>query len=204
MGPLWAPVPGWHRSFRSLSRFALTSGLALLVLLPGVAAGLSRAERVERATGFITSQQASNGAFPAFSAVGSTADAVVALVAVGDGKKPLRKALGFLERRVAGGAVVGVGLQAKVVLAAVAAGQDPRDFGGRDLVTGILSSEQPDGRLGDGTAVFDQALGVLALVAAGRTPSAASLGWLASAQCDDGGWQYDAPAGPDDDAHCQD
>jgi hypothetical protein len=204
MGPLWASAHGWHRSFRSLSRLSVCTGLAILVLLPGTASGLSRAERVDRAVGFMASQQAPNGSFPAFSSVGSTADAVLALVASGDGRKNLQKALRFLERRVSRGDVVGVGLQAKVVLAAVAAGEDPRDFGGRDLVTAIVSTELPDGRLGDGTAVFDQALGVLAIVAARRTPSDASLAWLAAAQCDDGGWQFDAPAGPNDDEHCLD
>jgi hypothetical protein len=186
---------------RSLVAALLAGALALGSALPSQAA-LSAADRAERAAGYIASQQRPNGAIPAFSPVGSTADAVVSLVAAGVGQPSIDRALDYLKRKVRNGKVEGVGLQAKVVLAVVAAGGDPRRFGGTNLVRAIRSTEQEDGRLGATTAVFDQALGLLALVAAGRTPSDASLAWLADAQCADGGWQYDEPAGPGDDEHC--
>ncbi len=186
---------------RSLAAALLAGALALGSTLPSQAA-LSPSDRAERAAGYIASQQRANGAIPAFSPIGSTADAVVSLVAAGVGRPTIDRALDYLARKVRGGKVEGVGLQAKVALAVVAAGGDPRRFGGTNLVRAIRSTEQPDGRLGAGTAVFDQALGVLALVAAGRAPSDASLAWLADAQCADGGWQYDEPAGAGDDEHC--
>jgi len=186
---------------RSLVAALLAAVLALGSTLPSQAA-LSASDRAERAAGYIASKQRPNGAIPAFSPVGSTADAVVSLVAAGVGRPTIDRALDYLERKVRRDKVEGVGLQAKVVLAVVAAGGDPRRFGGTNLVRAIRTMEQPDGRLGATTAVFDQALGILALVAAGRTPSDASLAWLADAQCGDGGWQYDEPAGPGDDEHC--
>lgn len=202
MDPFGAFVPRSHRPFRRFT-YAVVALAVGLAVLPGVASALTRPERAHRAAGFVASQQAPNGSFPAFSPIGSTADAVVSLVVAGHGERTVDKALAYLERQVERGKAVGVGLQAKVVLAVVATGGNPRRFGGENLVSAIRSTEQPDGRLGDGTAVFDQTLGLLALVAAGRSPSDAAFDWLATAQCPDGGWQYDAPAGPNDDEHCQ-
>lgn len=183
-------------------------GVALLVValtfgssFPSQAA-VPASDRAERAAGYIAAHQRPSGSIPAFSSIGSTADAVVSLVAAGVGRPTIDRALDYLARKVRNGKVEGVGLRAKVALAVVAAGRDPRRFGGANLVRAIRSTEQPDGRLGAGTAVFDQALGLLALVAAGRAPSDASLAWLADAQCADGGWQYDEPAGAGDDEHC--
>lgn len=204
MGSLGTRCSRQVRSVRPVVGLVLAFGVGAALVAPGPAAALTRGERADRAIGFIASQQAPNGSFPAFSPVGSTADAVLALVAAGEGAEHVDRALAFLGRRVSAGDAVGIGLQAKVVLAAVAAGTNPATFGGEDLVSAIRDAEQPDGRLGAETAVFDHALGVLALVAAGIAPSAATQDWLAAAQCADGGWQYDAPAGPGDDAHCQD
>ncbi len=99
--------------------------------------------------------------------------------------------------------VDGLGLRAKVAMAAVAGGANPRAFGGVNLVRTITGSEGGDGHYGD-AAVFDQALAMLALQAAGVRPSAAARTWLAAAQCGDGGWQYDEPAAPGDNQHCFD
>lgn len=186
---------------RSLPAAVLVAILLLVQPLPA-SASLTAADRAERAAGYVASAQRSNGAIVAFSAIGSTADAVVSLVAAGVGRPTVRRALDYLERKVRNGKVVGVGLQGKVVQAVVAAGGDPRRFGGTNLVRAIRSTEQEGGNLGAGTSVFDQALGILALVAAGRTPSATSLAWLADAQCADGGWQYDGPPAPGEDEHC--
>src|SRR5215213_1279448 len=43
------------------------------------------------------------------------------------------------------------------------------------------------------------------LHAAGVAPSAQAVSWLANAQCDDGGWQFDKPYRPArDNQHCVD
>jgi hypothetical protein len=176
------------------------------VLLAGVAptagAAIIKRQRALYGAAYLVSQQRANGAICAFSCVGSTADAVVSLVTART-NAGVRDAVDYLRGQAAGGNVVGVGLQAKVVMAAVARGTNPRAFGGVNLVRAITKTERGNGHYGD-AAVFDQALAMLAVRAAGRSPSAAARSWLASAQCEDGGWQYDEPSGPGDDAHCFD
>ena len=56
----------------------------------------------------------------------------------------------------------------------------------------LRSRIRDDGHIGS-AAVFDQALAVLALEAAGLRPSKAVTRWLLDAQCPSGGWAYDAP-----------
>jgi hypothetical protein len=183
------------------------AGLVLLaasVAVAAPAAARTDAARARTAVGFIASQQRRNGSVPAFSPVGSTADAVVSMVAARRGKTNIKRAIAYLGRRVSGGGATGVGLEGKVAMAAVAAGKNPKQFGGLNLISAIRSTERPDGRYGADTAVFDDALAMLALEAAGVAPSAKARSWLAGAQCPDGGWQYDQPHGAGEDAHCVD
>ena len=144
--------------------------LAVVMLPASASAALTDQQRAERGTGFIAGMQRPNGSIPAFSPIGSTADAVLAFVATGSGRPAMREALGYLRRQVAAGNVSGVGLQAKVVMAASAVGRDPRTFGGTNLLQAIRSQIGDDGHIDD-AAVFDQALGVLAIEAAGVKPA---------------------------------
>jgi hypothetical protein len=183
----------------------IACAVAGLVLTAGVAtAAPSFTRRARVAVGFVVAQQKNNGSIPAFSPVGSTADAVVSMVAARRGKGAVKDAIGWLKERVRKDKADTIGLKAKVVLAATAAGANPRKFGGADLIEEIQSSELPSGRFGDATPVFDQALGLLALQGAGESFSTASVQWLVDGQCADGGWQFDEPAGPTDDVHCSD
>jgi hypothetical protein len=170
--------------------------------LGGTAAAKPARFRARVAAQYVAAQQLADGSLPAFSAVGSTADAVVSLVAARSSENAVESALDFLEDAVRAGEVDGIGPTAKVVLAAAVGGRDPENFGDRNLVADILASEQPDGRFGAGTPVFDQALALLALQGAGKQFTTQSVVWLAEAQCRDGGWQFDEPAGPDDNRHC--
>lgn len=182
--------------------------VALVVASAGPAvAGFTRVERARMAAGFVVAHQAEDGSFAGgFSTIGTAADAVVALVAARRGPDEIAAALDYLEEHV--GEADTIGLKAKVVLAAVAGGRDPRDFGGTDLVQQIVDSEQEDGRYGAGTPVLEHTLAVLAVTAAGEStdppaePPPSPLDWLATAQCEDGGWQYDEPSGPGDNVHC--
>ena len=160
-------------------------------------------QRAFAAGRFIVASQSANGSFAGFSPVGSTADAVLDLVALGRGAAPLRKALGYLRRQVVRGNVDTVGLQAKVVLAVEAAGLDPTSFGGKDLLSQITDTFLPSGRFGT-AAVLDQALAILALRSAGVALNLKAATWLADAQCPDGGWQYDRPHRPSENRHCID
>jgi hypothetical protein len=87
-------------------------------------------------------------------------------------------------------------------MAAVAGGRNPRRFGGRNLIRSIRDSRQPGGLFGEGSSVFDHSLAMLALGAAGGKAGRRPTAWLITAQCGDGGWQFDGPPGDSDDEHC--
>jgi hypothetical protein len=154
---------------------------------------------------FLARSQRPNGSLPAFSPIGSTADAVLAFVAAGAERRATASALGYLDRQVSAGHVTGVGLTAKVALAVAAMGRDPRAFAGHNLIFEIRSTEDADGRFGDGTAaVLDEALAILAFRGADTRASRDALAWLRAAQCPDGGWAYDEPYDQtDDNLHCR-
>ncbi|MEX0754206.1 MAG: hypothetical protein WD556_03700 [Actinomycetota bacterium] len=187
-----------RRSFGLL----VVAALSLATAVPATAAPSDEVKRSRTAAGYLASQQKQNGSFPGFSPIGSTADAVTSLVAVKRGKGNITKALNFLALQTENGNTTGTGLQAKVALAAVAGGRNPENFGGEDLVGAIADRERPNGRLGAGTAVFDQALGILALEASGSGASASAKDWLVDAQCPDGGWEYSARWTAGNDEHC--
>lgn len=181
----------------------LTAAFVLLAL-PASAGTITDQERADAGAAFLASMQKPNGSIPAFSPIGSTADAVLALVAAGAERRTRADAVHYLRAQVRKGNVTGVGLVAKVVQAAVAAGRDPRSFGGENLVRWLRSRIHDDGHIG-ASAVFDHALAVLALEASGLEPSKRVTDWLLDAQCPVGGWTYDAPYDPDtDDESCFD
>jgi len=86
------------------------------------------------------------------------------------------------------------------ILAITALGEDPRNFGGADLV-GKLKSYFSDGQLGDPGTLNDDIFGVLALIASGELPTdnvvTASKNFIATHQNQDGGWGYSI-TGPSD------
>ncbi|MEU4443680.1 prenyltransferase/squalene oxidase repeat-containing protein [Actinosynnema sp. NPDC050801] len=85
------------------------------------------------------------------------------------------------------------GAHAKLALAAQVRGQDPTDFGGVDLITGLTALQAPSGRFkdksqdGDYSNGFTQAFAVLALDRWEGAPKAA-VDYLVGAQCPDGGF----------------
>jgi len=185
---------------------SLVAAVAIAFAAPAAARAvtLTDPQRAARAAGYLRSQQKKNGSIVAFSPVGSTADSVLAFVALGEGRTAMNGALAFLRAQVAGGHVTQLGLEAKVVMAAAAAGLDVRTFGGHNLLASIRSARGPDGHFGTST-VLDDALAVLAIESAGIVPAHSAAVWLLKAQCPDGGWAYDKPYDPStDDAHCDD
>jgi hypothetical protein len=183
-------------------RFTAGVAVALCAALASSAwAGPTPRRRARVAARYIASKQSDDGSIAAFSVIGSTSDAVLALVAARRGPKAIDKAISYLRNHVDD--ADSIGERAKVALAAVAAGANPRRFGGANLVAEIRSSQQPDGRYGAATPVFDHAYAMLALVAAARvSPSPMASEWLRDAQCVDGGWQFDEPSAGTEDKHC--
>lgn len=187
-----------HRPSRRIA-VAFVSLSFLLVSTASAGAATRTAERTDRAAGYIASQQNPNGSIPAFSPMGSTADAVLAFVAAGEGRAPMRAALRYLARQVGRGIADTTGLQAKVALAMSAAGEDPRDVAGENLVRTLRQTYTGGG---GSPIVFDTALAVLALDAAGAAIPAAATDLLVDEQCPDGGWPFDAFDEGGEDEHC--
>lgn len=197
--------------FRSVCIAATMVATSVLsgITNPAEARRFTPRERAVAAAGYIARAQQTGGSFEqSFSPVGTASDAVLSLVAARRGPDEIDDALEFIEANLAD-ADANIGLKAKIVMAVVAGGLDPRAFGGRDLVQELQSALQSNGQYGAHTAqsgdgeVFNQALVLLALAASGEGLAAESaFSWLRNAQCRDGGWQFDDPSGANDDEHC--
>ncbi len=141
------------------------------------------------------------GDFDEASSLAATMEAIFAIVAGGenptdwvqDGSTPLS----FLEGQ-ASNALATPGDTAKLILAAVAAGGNPRDFGGSDLVAALEASLGDSGLYGGAEAgnVFGQSLAILALKAAGRPVPARAVDWLVGVQLQDGSWSWNGDTTP--------
>jgi hypothetical protein len=123
---------------------------------------------------------------------GAEADAVVALRVAGHPGGEHLSRLRALTRTYARGP----GAAAKVALAAVAAGADPRCFGGVDLV-GRIRGGYADGAYG--ASIWDDALSILALSGADEPVPPAAVRFLARAR-GAGGWGFALTGGAADDA----
>ncbi len=135
-----------------------------------------------------------------------TANVIAALAAADVDPTGAYVALHFLESNVDAyvtvGGADGPGQLALLILDAHALGVDPRTFGGTDLVSRLLATQQtsgPDtGLFGtEGQAAdydaggYQQGLALAALAAAGVTgtaPVTSAVAWLTGEQCPDGGW----------------
>ena len=199
---------------RKRARFAIAT---VLVSVMGLAAGgpvvahrndPPATERARQGVGYLVRHQKSDGSLPGFSPLGSTADAVQAMVAARRARGAIDRAMAYVEGPVIDTAALGQ--KAKALMAVVAAGRDPRNVGGHhDLIEEIESTQQPSGQYAvaeddSAGAVISHALAMLALSAADQPPSLEAARWLIDAQCADGGWQYDEPADASDDDHCFD
>ena len=137
---------------------------------------------------------------------GDTADAILALVATGEGADQVKFATLWLEHNfssyVSAKGDVNPGGLGLVTLASVAAGVDSVHFGGHaaadDLVARLEAAEHSSGAstgLFGATSsanAFGQSLALLALVAVKgpATKIRAAEAYLARRQCADGGWDY--------------
>ena len=95
---------------------------------------------------------------------------------------------------------------ARMILAIVAADEDPTSFGGRDFVN-LLKRQYNSGQIGDTCLFNDDFWGVMALISAGESQSselvANSVAFIKANQNDDGGWSWGVGQGSDvDDTAC--
>jgi prenyltransferase beta subunit len=174
--------------------------LALVLLLASAFPALAAAN-MDAALDYLKIQQNADGGFGSGfspdSGVGSTADAVLAIVAAGGdlaafdqgGNAPLT----YLEANAATAATGGD--LAKLLMATIAAGQNPREFGGVDSVAKLEAMVGDDGKIGGDMDTFvAHTLGVLALASAQRPVPGAAVDYIKTAQQDNGAWAWDGSA----------
>lgn len=173
---------------------------ALVALLVGATPVLAASDPAA-ALEYLRAQQNADGGFGSGfspdSAVGSTADTVLAIVAVGGdpatfdqgGNTPLT----YLETNAA--ATDTAGDLAKLIHAAIALGENPRELGGVDSVLKLEAMVDADGTIGGQMDTFvSHLLAVLALASAQRPIPAGAVEQIQAAQQESGGWAWDGSA----------
>jgi hypothetical protein len=191
------------RTLRGATTLFAVGSVLVLTTAAWAEASTTDRDRAANAIGYLARQQHADGSMPGFSAIGSTADAELAVRSANVGADVEQGAITFLRKQVRAGNVTEIGLVAKVTLAVAAYGSDVRAFAGTDLVAELLDRIRANGHFRK-ASVLDQALGILALAAA-NAPRAKTVGWLAKAECPDGGWAFDLPYRPtSDNRHCDD
>jgi energy-coupling factor transport system substrate-specific component len=183
--------------FRERFEWKMPSGatlgavIAVLIAVFAVPAA-ARAAGPGNAARWLTSQQNSDGGWGSSpgdpSGIEMTGWSMLGLEAAG--RNPLdvssggSNPVGYLRYRV--DQLESAGDFARTILALEGAGADPRNFGGRDLVSALLNRRGSNGSWEGFPATT--AYAVLALRAAGASVPEKSLSWLGNAQDKDGGW----------------
>ncbi len=174
--------------------------LVVAAVLAAAAPALAAADTTA-ALDYLKTQQNADGGFGSGfspdSSLSSTADAVLAIVAAGGdlaafdkgGNTPLTYLAAQAPSAATGGDL------AKLILAATAAGENPRQLGGVDSVAKLEALIGANGRIGAATdTFFGHCLAVLALKSAERPIPAAAVDLIKIAQQDGGGWAWDGSA----------
>ncbi len=184
---------------------SLAFTLSLCVAAPHASAASD--PNITQAVNWLESQQQPDGGFVGSggkSDPGTTADVALSLAATGvdpntvsngDSSMPAHASMiAYLQSQTSAYGTT-VGTASKLILAAVASGDDPRAFGGQNLVHLILSHQDAS------TGLFDQQLYVhayalLALSAANQTVPESAVMALESHQAKNGGWAFDGSDDP--------
>jgi hypothetical protein len=160
-------------------------------------------EPLARALSWLEHQQQPDGGYSngytSGSDVGTTADVVLAITLAGDASSFWGAGAAdpgdYLEAQVGVDAVNGPGLSAKVALAALALGRDPRSFGGVDLLAAVQGGYDSSLRLfGGGT--FDSALCILTLSLAGEPLPEGALDGILATRLADGSYAFNGDTTP--------
>ncbi len=178
---------GWKVGLAGALLLAFTLSPALWV---GAGTGVLPAEQpVRSALDWLPTQQGAEGGF---ANPGTTCDVVFALASAGHNPNTWRptplgpSVMDYLATNAAAYAT-GPAQTGKLIVAVVAAGLDPTDFGGLDLLAHLRSFGNGAGAYGAGA--MDQAWALLALRAAGQEVTEAERAALRSYQQANGGWE---------------
>jgi energy-coupling factor transport system substrate-specific component len=184
-----APASRRLRPLRSGGMAAILLALALIALAPAPA----QADSVARAADWLEAQQRPSGGFGAEAGREAgpemTSWAMLGLAAAGrnphDVTKNGKSPVDFLRSHI--GELGDAGDVARTILALEAAGVDPRNFAGEDLVARLIAQRKRNGSYQRWPAT--SAYAVLALRAADAEDAAVrTVEWLRDAQGQDGGW----------------
>jgi hypothetical protein len=167
---------------------ALGGALLLACLAPtALAAAAAPPAPAQRAGQFLVSRQLSNGAWGSTDAASDqVADGVVGLVSAGVTDAPLAKALAYLSANAPADATRAI-YTARIVLAIVAAGKNPHDFGHVDYAARLAGYYNQSSGVYDPSTDYN-AVAILAALAAGDTVPPRAMGELRARQCGDGGF----------------
>ncbi|MGB3307177.1 MAG: prenyltransferase/squalene oxidase repeat-containing protein [Thermomicrobiales bacterium] len=189
----------------------LLIGLALAVLAGPLAPSTIEAQAtpsaspasgsrgIAAATGWLISQQGEDGSFLGFSGepdAGTTVDALLSLAAAKEAGVDVGSAIDDALAYLASSDVAlvytqtGVGQSAKFTLALIAAGQDPADFANVSPLMILDHGLNPETGI-YGSGLYDHALSILALVAAGKDVPTEAIDAIAQTQAENGGWAFD-------------
>lgn len=113
---------------------------------------------------------------------GATTDVLLGLLATGGHDIEVDAVLSWLEGQAATFAAGNGPAAGKLAMAVAAAGEDPRSFGGVDLVAEIEAQLQPSGQCGGFGYAFGQALCILGLVRSGAPVDQAAVDFLMTFQ----------------------
>ena len=190
-------------------RGSIAAALLLMLLLLQVtpASAAEDVDAIRAATTWLMAQQSADGSFPGFSGEpdpGMTADAIVAMAAAQgfdvDVEDALRRAAVWLVANGADAATADPSQAARMTLAALAIGADPRDINGFDLIDAILNApgvEAPvlPGAIGDN--LYSHALSIIALARAGEPIDPQWIEVFRTTQAESGAWAFDGSTAPE-------
>lgn len=155
--------------------------------------------RLEDAVNALIAAQGEDGGFLGFSGEsdpGTTIDAIFALAAAEeaglDTGDSIERAIAYLEPVAVEYAAIGLGQQAKLVLAIDAAQRDATDFAGTDFWEVFETTEFETGIIGQG--FFDHSLATLAAVAVESESDIIFATVLVNWQLPDGSWGFESNA----------
>jgi hypothetical protein len=183
-------------------RLAVLAAVLVLALaaLPSIAcaATTANASQVAKALDYLHACQRSDGGFAEKGASSSsdslTSWAIVAIAAAGEDPNSWlvgsASPVGYLSHQSSKWSAVTD--LARTTLAVVAARKNPSSFGGVNLVAKLRAAAQASGSDAEhiGPYVNSHVWAMIALKAAGETPSAKDVTWLTRQQNSDGGWGW--------------
>jgi len=176
----------------------------MAVVLPALLMSLALPAQADSAAAvqWLKTQQHPDGGFGDRESTASmTAEVLLGLVAAGQDPHAWRQGantpLTYLAAQ-AKSATATAGGAAKLILAVAAAGENPRGFGGVDLVAAVEGMYDPaSGRIGgEQDTLLSHAVALMALKAVGRPIPAEAVAWLKQAQLDEGSWSWNGDKTP--------